>query len=365
MMRNNRNYLSNRAKHAGFTLIEFLVASALSLIVIVAAGGTYFMTRQLNANAQKRLDVQQNLRNAASLITRDARNAGAFGCFSTASVVVKAESEGVGATVGKFPSFTDAEKRQLELDPKKNNGFGLKLISQVQAQAAGFNLQGVQFKGNAIAFIYGKGSASVTDNSIPVPKADGSASPYTLGTLTVSDYQNEPDISNTVASQGELVVSSCNDAFGSKAQSGSNNSITFAATQADELTKAQRSSGELGVTKLYASAYVVADVNNVSSLLRYDLNGAGEWQGPQLLAKNVTGITPMFGYVENCQNMSDDVSKHNQETFKFTENLNKADLPAVVRLHVTYRYPGSDQDVDYIINASVRSGSSCSTTLPV
>ena len=73
------------AKPKGFTLIEFLVASALAIIVIAAAGGTYFMTRKVNDTAQRKLEIQQNLRNAASMLTRDARNAGTFGCFNMAS----------------------------------------------------------------------------------------------------------------------------------------------------------------------------------------------------------------------------------------------------------------------------------------
>ncbi|WP_230471661.1 PilW family protein, partial [Kingella kingae] len=77
----NKQFIS---KPKGFTLIEFLVASSLAIIVISAAGGTYFMTRKLSDTTQKRLDIQQNLRNAASLLTRDARNAGTFGCFNTA-----------------------------------------------------------------------------------------------------------------------------------------------------------------------------------------------------------------------------------------------------------------------------------------
>ncbi len=76
----NKRFIS---KPKGFTLIEFLVASSLAIIVISAAGGTYFMTRKLSDTTQKRLDIQQNLRNAASLLTRDARNAGTFGCFNT------------------------------------------------------------------------------------------------------------------------------------------------------------------------------------------------------------------------------------------------------------------------------------------
>ena len=45
MNMNWKNKMNRRSivKPKGFTLIEFLVASALAIIVISAAGGTYFM----------------------------------------------------------------------------------------------------------------------------------------------------------------------------------------------------------------------------------------------------------------------------------------------------------------------------------
>ena len=70
----------------GFSLIEFLVASILSMIVLIAAGSGFFMARQLNDVATARLQVQQDLRHAANMIVRDARMAGSFGCFNMANV---------------------------------------------------------------------------------------------------------------------------------------------------------------------------------------------------------------------------------------------------------------------------------------
>lgn len=66
----------------GFTIIEFLVAGMLSMIVLMAVGSSYFTSRKLNDAANERLSAQQDLRNAATLIVRDARMAGGFGCFN-------------------------------------------------------------------------------------------------------------------------------------------------------------------------------------------------------------------------------------------------------------------------------------------
>ncbi|EMT4555673.1 pilus assembly protein PilW, partial [Neisseria gonorrhoeae] len=66
----------------GFTIVEFLVAGLLSVIVLIAVVSSYFTSRKLNDAANERLAIQQDLRNAATLIVRDARMAGSFGCFN-------------------------------------------------------------------------------------------------------------------------------------------------------------------------------------------------------------------------------------------------------------------------------------------
>lgn len=66
----------------GFTIVEFLVAGLLSIIVLIAVVSSYFTSRKLNDVANERLAIQQDLRNAATLIVRDARMAGSFGCFN-------------------------------------------------------------------------------------------------------------------------------------------------------------------------------------------------------------------------------------------------------------------------------------------
>lgn len=81
-MKNKRPTFTYPSKIKGFSLIEFLVASALSLIVLMAVTSTYFTARNLNSAATSRLSVQQDLRNASALLVRDARMAGSFGCFN-------------------------------------------------------------------------------------------------------------------------------------------------------------------------------------------------------------------------------------------------------------------------------------------
>ena len=82
MNNKNRPHIPVKAGMQGFSLIEFLVASALSMIVLLAVSSGYFTARSLNTAATSRLNVQQDLRNASNQIVRDARMAGNFGCFN-------------------------------------------------------------------------------------------------------------------------------------------------------------------------------------------------------------------------------------------------------------------------------------------
>lgn len=69
-------------RQRGFSLIEFMVASAISMIVLLAAGSTYFTTWQLKQQTQAKVSYQQDMREAGNLIRRDLRQAGDFGCLN-------------------------------------------------------------------------------------------------------------------------------------------------------------------------------------------------------------------------------------------------------------------------------------------
>ena len=80
---------NSQLKPHGFTLIEFLVASSLALVVLLAIGITYGITSRMRTNSESRLAAQQDLRNASELILRDAQMAGSFGCFNMGNLVQK------------------------------------------------------------------------------------------------------------------------------------------------------------------------------------------------------------------------------------------------------------------------------------
>nr|UOP05169.1 prepilin-type N-terminal cleavage/methylation domain-containing protein [Conchiformibius kuhniae] len=161
----NRIRIPFAGKNKGFTLIEFVVASALALIVILAAGSTYFITRKLNQGSLERLDIQQNLRNAAVHITRDARLAGTFGCYSLGNSAVNVSG-------WNAPDFAAANgnPKHIGIDTGQADGFGIRADVY---EYDGRNLP-------ALFFIYGQGETGLQRINALNPKAPSAISQITL-----------------------------------------------------------------------------------------------------------------------------------------------------------------------------------------
>lgn len=343
-------------KPKGFTLIEFLVASALAIIVISAAGGTYFMTRKVNDAAQRKLGIQQNLRNAASMLTRDARNAGTFGCFNMAS--------GRGFPV--LPHSLTSIGLKIN---NENDGFGVRQLSRDDVTtlltSQGLVSGGFSAESNALVFVYGRGAAGVN-------KEITDAQP---NKLFINDASNDPDLNSTLSDKGYLVLSSCTE--GRLAKVTSNDGFKKVGVEIDTnnalssiTTDSKDSRGEITISRFYASMYVLGKLSATDSpaLLRFDLNGQGKWQGPQLLAEGVSGMSISYGYITDCTNLTaTNVAGMNQEKYRFANTLSNKTLPAIVRLHLTYNTSAdkaNQSETDYFINASVRGGNTCETVLP-
>lgn len=356
----NKRFIS---KPKGFTLIEFLVASSLAIIVISAAGGTYFMTRKLSDATQKRLDIQQNLRNAASLLTRDARNAGTFGCFNTAIASGFPTLTNAKTNTNAKDNIVVADPPTLVMNATNNGGFGVRVISQEKIKSEFLVSNAVTAKSDLLLLIYGKGSTGVTQ---PV---NGAAA---MPTLDINKAENDADLNQAFVRSGDVIVSSCKKAVFGKldgVQNAGTTTLKFKPAIDLMAMKDESARGELTVSRLYASAYMLGSVNNSQpALLRFDLNGSGEWQGPQLMAEGVTQMDLSFGYVDGCTNQTAvDENGLNQEKFIFSNSLSKKMLPALIRMHLKYRASIDDSngnETDYFINATVRGGNTCSTVTP-
>lgn len=306
----------------GFTIIEFLVAGMLSMIVLMAVGSSYFTSRKLNDAANERLAIQQDLRNAATLIVRDARMAGSFGCFNM--------SEHPATDV---VSYVAQKNRSFSL---KRNGID-KLIPIAESPNIGY--PGFAQRLNALIFQYG--------------------------------------IDDVNASAATTVVSSC----AKIAKPGKKISTLQEAKSALWITNDDKQNGNITRQRHVVNAYAVGRIADEEGLFRFQLNDDGQWGNPQLLVKKINkmGIRYIYLLVENpgipptnspryiygCPE-DDDAGK--EEKFKYTDKFDSskdAVTPAGVEVLLssgtdTKIAASSDNHIyAYRIDATIRGGNVC------
>lgn len=290
----------------GFTIIEFLVAGMLSMIVLMAVGSSYFTSRKLNDAANERLAAQQDLRNAATLIVRDARMAGSFGCFNMSE-----------HTTTDVVSDTTQQNSPFSL---KRNGID-KLIPI--AESLNINYQNFFQVGSALIFQYG--------------------------------------IDDLDASAETVVVSSCSKI----AKLGKKISTLQEAKSALQITNDNKQNGNITRQRHVVNAYAVGRIAGEEGLFRFQLDDKGKWGNPQLLAKKVRRMDVRYIYVSGCPE-DDDAGK--EETFKYTDKFDKsknAVTPAGVEVLLssgtdTKIAASSDNHIyAYRIDATIRGGNVC------
>lgn len=289
----------------GFTIVEFLVAGLLSVIVLIAVVSSYFTSRKLNDAANERLAEQQDLRNAATLIVRDARMAGSFGCFN------------MSEHTEKDVVFDVAQKNRL-FSLKRNSTNKLIPI----AESSNIVYQGFIQRPNALIFQYG--------------------------------------IDDVNASAETTVVSSCG------AISKPGKQIPTLEDAKKELLKIQNSdkeqNGNIARQRHVVNAYAVGRIADEQGLFRFQLNEKGEWGNPQLLAKKIKRMRVRYIYVSGCP---EDEDAGKEEQFKYTDKFDSSVTPAGVEVLLD---SGSDAKIAassdniiyaYRINATIRGGNVC------
>lgn len=290
----------------GFTIIEFLVAGMLSMIVLMAVGSSYFTSRKLNDAANERLAAQQDLRNAATLIVRDARMAGGFGCFN----------------MSEHPA-TDVVSDVAQ----KNHLFSLKRNSTNKlipiAESSNIRYPGFTQRLNALIFQYG--------------------------------------IDDVNASADTTVVSSC----AKIAKPGKKISTLQEAKSALQITNDDKQNGNITRQRHVVNAYAVGRIAGEEGLFRFQLNDDGQWGNPQLLVKKINKMDIWYIYVSGCPE-DDDAGK--EETFRYTDKFNSAQdavTPAGVEVLLssgtdTKIAASSDNHIyAYRIDATIRGGNVC------
>lgn len=288
----------------GFTIVEFLVAGLLSIIVLIAVVSSYFTSRKLNDVANERLAEQQDLRNAATLIVRDARMAGSFGCFNMSEHIKDVVVSDV------------AQKNYLFLLKKSNVN---KLIPI--AESSNINYRGFLQVGSALIFQYG--------------------------------------IDDVNASAATTVVSSC------AAISKPGKQIPTLEDAKKELKIPDRDkeqNGNIARQRHVVNAYAVGRIDGEGGLFRFQLNEKGEWGNPQLLAKKIKRMDVQYIYVSGCP---EDEDAGKEEQFKYTDRFDRSVTPAGVEvlldsgLNAKIAASSDNSIYAYRINATIRGGNVC------
>lgn len=292
----------------GFTIIEFLVAGMLSMIVLMAVGSSYFTSRKLNDAANERLAAQQDLRNAATLIVRDARMAGGFGCFNM--------SEHPATDV-----VSDVAPKNRFFSLKRNSTNKLIPITE----SSNINYQNFFQVDSALIFQYG--------------------------------------IDDLDASAETVVVSSCSKI----AKPGKKISTLQEAKSALQITNDDKQNGNITRQRHVVNAYAVGRIAGEEGLFRFQLDDKGKWGNPQLLVKKIRHMKVRYIYVSDCPE-DDDAGK--EEKFKYTDtgtfdSSTNAVTPAGVEVLLssgtdTKIAASSDNHIyAYRIDATIRGGNVC------
>lgn len=293
----------------GFTIVEFLVAGLLSVIVLIAVVSSYFTSRKLNDAANERLAIQQDLRNAATLIVRDARMAGSFGCFNMSE---HTEKDVVSDVTQKKPPFS------LKRNSTRNSTN--KLIPIAESSNIGY--QGFIQRPNALIFQYGIDDVNASAETTVVSSC-GAISKPGKQIPTLEDAKKELKIQDSDKEQN----------------------------------------GNIARQRHVVNAYAVGRFgNNEEGLFRFQLDDKGEWGNPQLLAKKVKRMDVRYIYVSDCP---EDEDAGKEEQFKYTGKFDSSVTPAGVEVLLD---SGSDAKIAassdniiyaYRINATIRGGNVC------
>ncbi|HGP0424024.1 TPA: PilW family protein [Neisseria meningitidis] len=310
----------------GFTIIEFLVAGMLSMIVLMAVGSSYFTSRKLNDAANERLSAQQDLRNAATLIVRDARMAGGFGCFN----------------------MSEHTKNDIIVDPSKQ--------TQHVPVKPGAKQENPLF---SLEWANTNNTNNNTAKLIPIAESTDIKYPGFAQVRPALIFQY--GIDDLDASAETVVVSSCSKI----AKPGKKISTLQEAKSALQITNDDKQNGNITRQRHVVNAYAVGRISDAEGLFRFQLNDDGQWGNPQLLVKKINKMDIRYIYVSNCPE-DDDAGK--EETFKYTDKFDSstnAVTPAGVEVLLssgtdTKIAASSDNHIyAYRIDATIRGGNVC------
>ena len=298
--------MMNVNKQHGFTLIEFMVAAILGLIVLLAIGGAYVSTQRVNEVATSRVARQQELRMANNFLIRDGRMAGSFGCAN-----VFALSGGAGVSVDQGSNKLNKNSDASYFDINDATGVNRVFAAQILPTTSGvvtaiFNGKFTAKTGtDIVVFNYGINTQpllTVTNTGV-----------NNLSDLTLSDVSTFTGAN----ADARVVLASCNRldilqksqlAVNASTKKISISGLTIPMNKTGVAPSTAPSVAEhyavqATLSNLQTVAYAVGNISNDSSpagLYRFELLSDGSWSAPQLLAKNINTVSARFIYVTGC-----------------------------------------------------------------
>ncbi|MCH8795095.1 PilW family protein, partial [Neisseria gonorrhoeae] len=198
--------------------------------VLIAVVSSYFTSRKLNDVANERLAIQQDLRNAATLIVRDARMAGSFGCFNMSEHTKDDIVDSSNQTQSNLAK--PGAKQENPLFSLKRSGMDKQLIPVTES--ADIKYPGFTQRLNALVFQYG--------------------------------------IDDLDASAETVVVSSCSKI----AKPGKKISTLQEAKSALQITNDDKQNGNITRQKHVVNAYAVGMIAGEEGLFRFQLDDKGK-----------------------------------------------------------------------------------------
>ena len=296
----------NVNKQHGFTLIEFMVAAILGLIVLLAIGGAYVSTQRVNEVATSRVARQQELRMANNFLIRDGRMAGSFGCAN-----VFALSGGAGVSVDQGSNKLNKNSDASYFDINDATGVNRVFAAQILPTTSGvvtaiFNGKFTAKTGtDIVVFNYGINTQpllTVTNTGV------NNLSDLTLSdvsTFTGANADARVDLASCnrldILQKSQLAVNASTKKISISGLTIPMNKTGIAPSTAPSV--AEHYAVQATLSNLQTIAYAVGNISNDSSpagLYRFELLSDGSWSAPQLLAKNINTVSARFIYVTGC-----------------------------------------------------------------
>ena len=410
-MKKQNILVKNCANQQGFTLVEFMVASVLGLVVIAGAGALYSYTKRLNDVGMARVAMLQDLRAAATMIGQDARSAGVFGCATLGRRNAPDTPKGwIGVNndvvVEPFKTLSGKPQEPLTLD-SATPAAGVRWIKASDATSlTGIWNSSFTPQSGVLLFYYGEGGLLFQ-----------SAAGDNVTFNTTGGHPNKI-VEGVFESGGYVVAAGCNVLQFKKVAAGASNAHIVDVSAAVANAPTPDTSGGLpdGVTaamghadmilqRYKVVAYVVGkitgeDDDREGSLYRFEFGANGDnWSAPQQLAKNVKAMTAEYLFVTECPSGAitssggaiisgggasagsggSTLANINDQKFTVQDAASGDALldkpigayqgPSSVRLTLTYDFPtirggsvatgGTDQE--FVITSTVRGGNVCAS----